>query len=63
MPWPFHAKLTAAALLTLLVTYIHTLEGRAKRGDTAAGARIPTVGKGTLLFAVMAVVFAVLTFH
>ncbi len=63
MPWQFHAKLTAVVLLTVLVIYIHTLEGRAKRGDTAAGARIPTVGKGALLLAVTAVIFAVLTFR
>ena len=63
MPWQFHAKLTAVVLLTVLVIYIHTLEGRSKRGDVAAGARIPTVGKGTLLLAVTAVIFAVLTFR
>lgn len=63
MPWQFHAKLTAVVLLTLLVGYITVLEGQVRRGDARAAARIATVGKGTLLMAVTAVIFAVLTFH
>ncbi len=63
MPWQFHAKLTAVVLLTILVGYIATLEKRAQGGDRAAAARIRDVGKGTLLLAVSAVVFAVLTFQ
>lgn len=62
MPWQFHAKIGAVLLLTLLVLYLTMLEGRARKGDMAAAARIAQVGKATLLMAVTAVVFAVLTF-
>jgi len=62
LPWQFHVKLTAVALLTLVVGYIHMLQGRARRGNAGAAAQIPTVAKIALLLAVTAVVFAVLTF-
>lgn len=62
MPWQFHAKIAAVVLLTLLVLYITMLEGRARKGDMAAAARIANVGKVTFLLAVTAVIFAVLTF-
>jgi hypothetical protein len=62
MPWTFHVKLAAVVLLTVLVAYITSLERRVQRGDTAAAAQIQTVGKLTTLSALVAVVFAVLTF-
>ena len=62
LPWQFHAKLTAVVLLTLVVIHIHLQEGRLRRGDAAAAARIQAAGKITPLFALAAVVFAVLTF-
>ena len=62
MPWQFHVKLTAVALLIALVGYIHVLQGKARKGDAAAAARIPIVGRVTFLLALTAVVFAVLTF-
>lgn len=62
LPWQFHVKLTAVALLTLVVGYIHMLQGRARRGNAGAAGQIPTVAKIALLLAVTAVVFAVLTF-
>jgi protoporphyrinogen IX oxidase len=63
MPWTFDAKITAVVLLTLTVTYIHRLETLIRKGDAAAALRIQTVGKVALAFAVIAVVFAVLTFN
>jgi uncharacterized membrane protein len=63
LPWQFHVKLTAVVLLTLTIGYVHALMGKAKRGDAAAAARMPAVGRVALLFALTAVVFAVLTFN
>ena len=63
MPWQFHAKITAVVLLTIAVTYIYALEQRATKGDAAAAASIQQVGKVTSLFALLAVIFAVLTFE
>jgi hypothetical protein len=62
LPWTFHVKLAAVALLTVLVAYITSLERRIQRGDAAAARQIQTVGKCTTLCALTAVVFAVLTF-
>jgi len=62
MPWTFHVKLAAVALLTLLVACITRLEGRIHRGDAAAAAQIQTIGKVTSLCALTAIIFAVLTF-
>jgi len=62
MPWQFHVKLTAVAILVALVGYIHMLMPKAARGDAAAAARIQAVGRVTFLLGLTAVVFAVLTF-
>ena len=62
LPWQFHAKLTAVVLLTITVTYIHALERQIQRGNTAAAAKIAAFGKIAFGFAIVAVVFAVLTF-
>jgi len=62
LAWQFDAKLTAVAVLTILVAYIHWLMHRARTGDAAAAARIPKVGRLTFLSALTAVAFAVLTF-
>jgi hypothetical protein len=62
LPWTFHVKLAAVMLLTIAVIYITRLERRVHRGDTAAAAQMPTIGKITTLCAVTAVIFAVLTF-
>ena len=61
-PWQFQVKLTAVVILTLLVGYIQILMRKARNGDRAAAARIPTVGRFALLASLTAVVFAVLTF-
>ena len=62
LPRTFFIKLTAVALLTVTVAYAFTLERRIRKGDMAAVARIEVVGKIAALFALIAVVFAVLTF-
>jgi hypothetical protein len=63
MPWTFHAKITAVVLLTLTVTCMHRLETLIRKGNAAAALRIQTVGKVALMLAIIAVVFAVLTFN
>ncbi len=62
LPWQFHAKLTAVVLLTLSVGYIHHLQRLIRGGDAAASVRLQAVAKVTTLLAVIAVIFAVLTF-
>ena len=62
LPWQFHVKLTSVALLTIFVVYIHLQERLVRQGDVAAGARIQTAAKFTGVFALTALVFAVLTF-
>ena len=62
LPWQFHAKLTAVVLLTVVVVYIYLLERRIRSGDASALPRIETAGKAAIVLALIAVVFAVLTF-
>lgn len=62
LPWPFHVKLTCVVILTLLLGYVHMLLGRARKGDTAAAARIPVIGRVNVTLAIVIVIFAVLTF-
>ena len=62
LPWQFHVKLTSVALLTIFVIYIHLQERLVRQGDVAAGARIQTAAKFTGIFALTALIFAVLTF-
>ena len=62
LPWQFHAKLAAVVLLTATVTYIHRLERLVNQGDAAAAVRIETAGKVATSSAIIAVIFAVLTF-
>ena len=62
MPWQFHVKLTAVILLTLTVIYLSRLEAQVQRGDAAAAARVQTFGKLASASALIAVIFAVLTF-
>lgn len=62
LPWQFHAKLTAVLVLTLGVGFIHMNKRKALAGDTAAMARIQATAKLTMLSALTALVFAVLTF-
>jgi hypothetical protein len=62
LPRPFIVKLAAVVLLTLAVIYINVLMPKAQRGDAAAMARIRTLGMLTGPLAIIAVIFAVITF-
>ncbi len=61
MPWQFHAKIGCVVLLTVAVICIHVLEGRVRRGEMAPD-RLQPVGKMATLFALLALILAVLTF-
>jgi hypothetical protein len=62
LPRPFIIKLAAVVLLTLVVIYIHVLQHRVQQGDASAVTRIQLMGKLTGPLAVIAVIFAVITF-
>ena len=62
LPRPFIVKLAAVVVLTLIVGYIHVLMPRAQRGNAAAMARIQLLGKITGPLAIIAIIFAVITF-
>jgi hypothetical protein len=62
LPRPFIVKIAAVVLLTLAVIYIQILLPRAQRGDQAAMARIQLLGKLTAPLAIVAIIFAVITF-
>lgn len=62
IPRPFIVKIAAVVLLTIAVAYIHVLMPRAQRGDHAAMARIQLLGKLTAPLAIIAIIFAVITF-
>jgi hypothetical protein len=62
LPRPFIVKIASVVLLTLCVIYINILMPRAQRGDQAAMARIQMLGKMTGPFAIIAIIFAVITF-
>jgi hypothetical protein len=62
LPRPFIVKIGAVVLLTLGVAYIHMLMPRAQKGDAAAMARIQLVGRLTAPLAIIAIIFAVITF-
>jgi hypothetical protein len=63
MLWTFYVKLTAVVLLTIVVGYASMLEMRVKKGDQAAVLRIQKAGKVAFALALVAIVFAVLTFN
>lgn len=62
LPRYFIIKIVAVVLLTLCVTYINILQRRADKGDTAAVAQIQAIGRMTGPLALIAIVFAVITF-
>jgi hypothetical protein len=62
LPRPFIVKLAAVVILTLIVAYINILMPKAQRGDAAAQARIKTLGMLTGPLAIVAIIFAVITF-
>lgn len=63
MPLTFNIKLAAVVLLTITIGYIHFLEPRVRKGDAVAMARIVMAGKVAMALALIAVIFAVLTFN
>jgi hypothetical protein len=63
MPPLFNFKLAAVVLLSITVGYVISLEPRARKGDMAAIARMEKCGKVAFGFALLAVIFAVLTFN
>ncbi len=62
LPRPFIIKLTAVVLLTITVLYIQVLQRRVDKGDMAAMATIQTLGRATGPMALVAIIFAVITF-
>lgn len=62
LPQTFIYKLTAVVLLTLAVGAIQVLQRRAQKGDMAAMARMQMLGRLTGPLALIAIIFAVITF-
>lgn len=62
MPRTFIVKFATVVVLTLIVAYIQVLMPKAQRGDQAAMSRIQTLGKTTGPLAILAIIFAVITF-
>ncbi len=62
LPRTFIVKLVAVVLLTITVLYIQVLQRRADQGDTAAMGQIQTLGRATGPMALVAIIFAVITF-
>jgi uncharacterized membrane protein len=63
MAWTFNVKMAAVVLLVIAVGYVSMLERRVKKGDLSVLPRIQTAGKAAFAFALVAMVFAVLTFN
>ena len=61
-PWQFYVKLAAVVLLTVTTEYIHWLERLVQKGNASAAARIVSLGKIAMVLALLALLFAVLTF-
>ncbi|MEO7157190.1 MAG: hypothetical protein ABI039_06500 [Vicinamibacterales bacterium] len=62
LPRTFLIKIAAVVVLTLGVAYIQVLIPRAQKGDLAAAARIQMIGRLTGPLAIIAIIFAVITF-
>jgi len=52
----------AVVLLTLVVATVQVLQRRARQGDSTAMARMQTLGRMTGPLALIAIIFAVITF-
>ena len=63
MPGFFWVKILAVVAMTGLVGYMHSLMGKARRGDMASARQLPTFGRIASICALLAVVFAVLAFQ
>lgn len=62
LPQTFLIKIAAVVLLTIAVIYMQVLQRRVQSGDVAALAKIETVGRATGPLALIALIFAVITF-
>ncbi len=62
LPRTFIVKLTAVVLLTIVILYIQVLQRRVDAGDLSAMARIQTLGRLSGPLALIAIIFAVITF-
>lgn len=62
LPRPFIIKFASVVLLTLAVVYMQILMPKAQKSDAAAMARIQLLGKLTPPLAIIAIIFAVITF-
>jgi uncharacterized membrane protein len=62
LPRTFVIKLIAVVLMTIIIAYIHVLQRRVEKGDTASLARIQVLGRITGPLALIAIIFAVITF-
>lgn len=62
LPTTFIYKLVAVLMLTLCVIAIQVLQPRAQQGDAAALARMQRLGRMTGPLALIAIIFAVITF-
>jgi hypothetical protein len=63
LPWQFDVKIAAVVVLTGTVIYIQRTERLIRAGDASGLPRIETAGKVATIVALVAVVFAVLTFN
>lgn len=62
LPRTFVYKLTAVVLLTLAVIAIQVLQRRMQKGDASATAKMQMLGRLTGPLALIAIIFAVITF-
>ncbi|MEY4094831.1 MAG: hypothetical protein RLZZ53_2030 [Acidobacteriota bacterium] len=62
LPTTFVYKIAAVVLLTLVVIAIQVLQRKAQKGDASAMARMQMLGRMTGPLAVIAIIFAVITF-
>lgn len=63
MPWTFWAKMTFVTTLTLASLTIEIIHARVKAGNAGAAKILPRIGPVAGVSALLAMIFAVLTFH
>ena len=63
MPAFFWVKIVAVVALTGVVGYMHSLMGKAQRGNIASARQLPTFGRIASVCALLAIIFAVLAFQ
>jgi hypothetical protein len=62
-PWTFWAKMAFVATLTIATIGIEVTYGQIRKGNARAAARLPLLGPMAGISAILAVAFAMLTFH